>query len=94
MLCEGFGYTVTQALWELTGIEWESAPAGLHWDILALRGYADARRQVDANRKDKNYKLDITPLVRVVWDTERAIAEEKRRQHDEQSQSGGGDLGG
>lgn len=41
LVCESFGCTPTQAMHEL-----EHGPAGLIYEILELRAYADATRQV------------------------------------------------
>lgn len=79
MLCEHFGYSVREALYEMYGIEWEQVPERLHWTILEMRAYAKAKAQVDVSRKDKNYRLDITDAVRLVWQIEREIAEERRK---------------
>lgn len=71
-MCEAFGCRPTEAIREL-----EEAPNGLIWEILELRGYADAKRAVDRNRADKKVPLEVTAMVRKVWDTEREIARDK-----------------
>ena len=80
LLCEHFGYTVTQALWELYGVEFEQAPAGLHWTILQMRAYAQAKDAVDRHARDSKVPLDVTPTVREVWEIMKLIGEEKRQQ--------------
>jgi len=80
-LCEHFGYSLRQALWELYGIRWEQAPSGLHWTILEMRAYVQAKDAVDRDRKDKGKHkapLDVTPMIRRVWEIEKAIGAEKR----------------
>ena len=61
--------------------ELEEAPNGLIWEILELRAYADAKRAVDRNRADKKQPLDVTKMVRRVWDTEREIALAREAEH-------------
>ena len=79
VLCEHFGYKPREALWELYGIEWEQAPAGLHWTILQMRAYAEAKTAVEAHRKNNKVPLEHTAMVDRVYEIEQMIGEEKRR---------------
>ena len=87
-MCEHYGYTLRQALWELYGVRWEQAPAGLHWTILEMRAYAQAYEQVKLHRQDsKRHPLEVTPMVQRVREIQMAIGMEKQARADEQPES-------
>lgn len=75
LLCEHFGYSVTQALWELYGVHWEQAPAGLHWTILEMRAYAQAYEVVKYGDDEAKRRHPGTARV---YEVIAMIAEEKR----------------
>ncbi len=62
-------------MWELYGVEWEQAPAGLHWTILEMRAYAQAYEVV---RHGTDEQKRQHPGVTRVYEVIAAIAEEKR----------------
>lgn len=66
-------------MWELYGVRWEQAPAGLHWTILEMRAYVQAYEAVKLNRKDsKRHPLEVTPMVQRVREIQMAIGMEKQ----------------
>ncbi len=81
VLCEAFGYSLREALWELYGVRWEQAPAGLHWAILEMRAYAQAYDAVKYGDTDAKRRH---PMTATVYEIMRLIAEEKRATAQEQ----------
>jgi hypothetical protein len=82
VLCESFGYTLRQALWELYGVRWEQAPAGLHWTILQLRAYAQAWEIVKHGDDAAKRRC---PMTARVYEIIGLIAEQKRAEHEQRA---------
>ncbi len=58
--------------------ELEEGPNGLVQDIMSIRAYADAKAAIERNAEDKTrYPLEITPMVRMVWQIQKEIGQDR-----------------